>query len=310
MNKILVIKLSALGDMALASAPFAAIRTYHTDDHLTLLTTVPYRDFAHQMGYFDDIFLDPRLRLKDWRGLLQFRSFLLDQGFSRVYDLQMVDRTNFYFHALWSKKRPEWCGSARGGHVRYPFQNPSLHVLERYREFLRLCSMDMAPLPDLRHLAAPALPISLHPPFALLIPGASLAHDGQKRWTAEGFAAVGAFLQRQGIQPVIIGGPEEDNCQILSQCPEAIDLTGKTSFIDIVTLASQAFIAIGNDTGPLHVAAACHCPIVGLFPAINPPSIGGPIAPQTLHITHSDLKTLPPEEVIQKLKIFLSTLLK
>lgn len=309
MKKILVIKLSALGDITLASAPFAAIRQHHSQDHLTLLTTAPYRDFAQKMGYFDEILIDPRLRLKDWKRFFQFRSLLLAQNFSRVYDLQLVSRTNLYFHVLGFKNRTEWCGSTQGGYVYYPFQRQSSHVLERFREFLHLCSIETMPNLNLRHLAESNLPVSLPSPFALLIPGASPTHP-EKRWSPEGFASVGRFLNQQGIQPVIIGGPGENNEAITHLCPQAIDLTGKTSLIDIITLSSQAHLAIGNDTGPLHLAGASQCPVIGLHTEANSPQMSGAVSPKTLYFTAANLKALPSEEVIQKLEIFLASLLK
>ena len=57
-QRILVIKLSALGDFVLSIASFQAIRAHHPNATITLLTTAPYRRLAKKSGCFDDIWLD------------------------------------------------------------------------------------------------------------------------------------------------------------------------------------------------------------------------------------------------------------
>ena len=59
-EKILVIKLGALGDFIQALGPMAAIRKHHPDAHITILTTKPFENFAKDCGYFDEIWLDER----------------------------------------------------------------------------------------------------------------------------------------------------------------------------------------------------------------------------------------------------------
>src|SRR6187402_2934281 len=52
-RRILVIRLSALGDFIQGLGPIAAIRRHHAGDHLSLLTTRPLAGFAEEFGYFD-----------------------------------------------------------------------------------------------------------------------------------------------------------------------------------------------------------------------------------------------------------------
>jgi len=82
-QNILVIKLSALGDIVLALGPFAAIRQHHSDARITLLTTPAYKAFLEPSGYFDDIWTDTRpslLQVSDW---LNLKSRLRQGDFSR-----------------------------------------------------------------------------------------------------------------------------------------------------------------------------------------------------------------------------------
>ena len=54
-DKILVIKLAALGDFIQALGPFAAIRKHHSGSRITLLTSKPFVELAHAGGFFDQV---------------------------------------------------------------------------------------------------------------------------------------------------------------------------------------------------------------------------------------------------------------
>ena len=54
-------------------------------------------------------------------------------------------------------------------------------------------------------------------------------------------------------------------------CPEALNLCGETSFEDIVALARGAALAVGNDTGPMHLIGAADCPSLVLYSYASDP---------------------------------------
>ena len=57
---------------------------------------------------------------------------------------------------------------------------------------------------------------------------------------------------------------------LAAQIPGAIDLTGKTNLRQLVALMERAELVIGNDTGPMHIAAALGRPMVSLFGPTDP----------------------------------------
>ncbi len=59
-KKILIIKLSALGDFVLALAAMKKIREAHPDAHITLLTTPPFEALAKASPYFNAVITDGR----------------------------------------------------------------------------------------------------------------------------------------------------------------------------------------------------------------------------------------------------------
>jgi ADP-heptose:LPS heptosyltransferase len=83
---------------------------------------------------------------------------------------------------------------------------------------------------------------------------------------------------------------------------DARDLTGQTSFGDLAELARAATLAIGNDTGPMHLLAAAGCPSLVLFSGDSDPARCAPRAPPGAAgvrvLRRADLATLAPEDVM------------
>jgi ADP-heptose:LPS heptosyltransferase len=77
---------------------------------------------------------------------------------------------------------------------------------------------------------------------------------------------------------VIIGGPADAALAhaIQREVPRARDLTGRTDFARIAVLGAKAAMAVGNDTGPLHLAAAAGAPTVVLFSGASDPTLSAP----------------------------------
>jgi ADP-heptose:LPS heptosyltransferase len=263
-EKILVIKLGALGDFILALGAMEAIRKHHKGARITLLTTRPFLDIAQRSGYFDDILIDARPKFYDvGQWLFLFRAFNKG-GFTRVYDLQMNDRTAIYYRLFMNK--PEWSGVIPGAPLFCPAPGlKKLHAFDRHREVLSVAGIDVQ-LPDISWMKADVSLLGAKKPYVLLIPGAA-AHRPAKRWPANQYGALALKLAKQGRQPVILGGEAESEAvaRIARTCPGALNLCGRTTLYDIAALAREAEAALGNDTGPTHIAAAAGCPTVALF---------------------------------------------
>ncbi|MFT9067053.1 MAG: glycosyltransferase family 9 protein [Acetobacter syzygii] len=271
-QRILVIRLGALGDFVQSFGPFEAIRRAHPTARITLLTTRPFVELARLAPWFDEVVVDQRPRWTDLAGLRNLRRKLV--GYDRVYDLQTSGRTARYF---WLAGRPVW-----SGHVavaRLPHANPwrnIMHTRPRQRDQLRMAGVPLVDKPDLSWLtgAGPRLA----QPYALLVPGAA-PHRPEKRWPAGHYGALAACLFARGITPVIVGSAAEQPlaAQVQAHCPQALDLTGQTSLPELAGLAARAWGAVGNDTGPMHLAAEVGCRCIVLFSHASTPSRTAPL---------------------------------
>jgi len=275
LRRILIIRLGALGDFVLSFAAFEAIRAHHGTDEITLLTTAPYAELARRSPWFDRVRIDRRPGW--WNPLAVVRLARALRGFDFIYDLQTSGRSGWYFRLA---GRPPWSGIATG--CSHPHANPdrdAMHTLERQREQLHQAGVRRFPPPDLSWLTTSDA-LGVPRPYALLVPGAA-AHRPDKRWPAERFGALAAILARRGQRPVVLGQATETPlaAAIRAVCPEALDLTGCTGIPDIAALASRAALAVGNDTGPMHLIAAVGCPSVVLFSSASDPALTAPRGP-------------------------------
>lgn len=302
-ERILVIKLSALGDFVQASGPMKAIRAAHPHARIALLTTGPYVAMGEATGWFDEVWGGGR---PDWVDLPAVRRLvwrLRAARFDRVYDLQTQSRTIRYFQLLWPR-RPAWSGNAPGAAFEYSGPDRDrLHIQDSQREQLRLAGIaDVGP-PDVSWLRGDAAKFGIEGAYALLAPGGA-PHRPAKRWPAAKFGEVARGLLSKDITPVILGHGKEEEAlaaTILAAAPDAVSLVGRTSLGDIASLARGADRALGNDTGPMHVVVAAGCPSVVLFSRDSDPALSAPrpAAPgQRVEILREmDLADLPVDRV-------------
>src|SRR4029077_13960696 len=99
-QRILIVKLGALGNVILSLGPFAAIRRHHAGAHITLLTTAPFADWLARSPWFDTIWIDERPEWWDLAGGLGLRRSLIEGIFARAYALQPPGRSSRYFQLL------------------------------------------------------------------------------------------------------------------------------------------------------------------------------------------------------------------
>jgi heptosyltransferase-1 len=119
--------------------------------------------------------------------------------------------------------------------------------------------------------------------FAILNPGGGWA---TKLWPAERFGALADHLYEQhGLVSYVTFGPGE---QRLAQAVAGHARSGAAQVIastlkQFVALARRAALFVGGDTGPLHLAAAAGTPILGIYGPTSPER-NGPFNPQDITV--------------------------
>lgn len=297
-DRVLVVKLGALGDIFLATGAFAAIRSHHAGAQITLLTRPQFAGLARQMPWFDEVWEDPAPKALQVGRWLAWRRRLRGAGFARVYDLQCNDRSGNYFRLL-APRRPEWCGVVAGCSHRWPgFRTACLPVPERLRRLLAVASVRPAGEPDLSWLDGNLDRLDLPDQFALLVPGCAPQHP-YKRWPARHFAELAAKLASHGVTPVAIGTAVDRDAvaDLVALTPAVVDLTGKTSLGQVAALARRAVWVITNDTGPAHVAGIVGAPTLVVMSRVTDPVKMLPHGPAVACLKRDDLADLGADEV-------------
>jgi ADP-heptose:LPS heptosyltransferase len=103
--------------------------------------------------------------------------------------------------------------------------------------------------------------------FAIIAPAAAFE---SKRWTEAGFIEVAAHLrERWRLASIIVAGPgQEELAATVARQAGAVQLGGLT-LKELMALINRSRAFIGNDSGPMHIAAAFKRPLVAVFGSSN-----------------------------------------
>ena len=179
-----------------------------------------------------------------------------------------------------SERRLRWYERQPANVRMKPFAYGERHHLNRYLSPLEVLGVDLR----VRAPAIRPLPFEVTRALALLsrhrlVPGRFIAvHAGAsfpgRRWQPERFAAaIDRIAARTGLGVVLVGGPDEaeatDRILDVAKTP-VVNLAGALALETLLALLKEARLFIGNESGPMHMAAAAGTPVVGLFGLTNP----------------------------------------
>ncbi|CAN7570762.1 lipopolysaccharide heptosyltransferase II [Mesorhizobium sp. LjNodule214] len=106
--------------------------------------------------------------------------------------------------------------------------------------------------------------------FVALMPGAEFGPA--KRWPSESYAGLAREMMAKGLKVALFGSKNDADvtAEIAALAPGTVDLAGKTRLEDAIDLISAAKLAVSNDSGLMHVAAAVGTPIVAVYGSTSP----------------------------------------
>jgi ADP-heptose:LPS heptosyltransferase len=267
-KSILVIKHGALGDFILALPAIRALRARFPSARITLQTTPTIETLARKCPWFDAV--DPGGRPRKLRARLALAR-RVRRDFDLVVDLQNSERTAALF--FMATPAPAWSGVVWGAsHAHLDSSRMRKHAIERLADQVVALGADRNLAhepPDMSWAAAAAFDpaaLGLTKPYALIAAMASAGRD-VKLWPRPHFAALARRLVAAGLQPVFVGAAAETEAiaAIVADAPGALNLAGRTDLAGLVALGAQARVAIGNDTGPMFIAAAAGCASLVLY---------------------------------------------
>ncbi|MGE5236857.1 MAG: glycosyltransferase family 9 protein [Acidobacteriota bacterium] len=106
-------------------------------------------------------------------------------------------------------------------------------------------------------------------PAAAILPASHAMPE--KRWPIEHFGELGANLGERGLAPLVLVGPGEGElgCEVAARAG-GVPVPTIWPLDEIAALLAGCVVAVGNDSGLTHLAAAAGCPTVALFGPTDP----------------------------------------
>src|SRR5579871_6004814 len=297
MAEILFIKTSSLGDVVHHMPAITDARRNLPDARLAWVVEEDYAPLARLHPAVDDVIPVATRRwrkspfaLATWHEIGRFRDVLRARPFAAAIDSQGLLRSALI------------AGAVRG--IRHGYDRASIRepLACPFYDIRHRVDWHAHAIPRNRALCRPALgyeakqPLdygldraaiagrAMAKPYALLIHGTAQA---RKLWAEPHWVAVAQHLRDRGLHVVLPWGSAAERAR--SEAIAAAAGLGPAGHVPdrrpldaVAAMIAGASIAIGVDTGLVHIAAALGVPLVAIFvdtePGLTGPMGGGPIA--------------------------------
>lgn len=295
-RNILIIRLSALGDVVMSSGLIPALRSVYPQARITWLTEPPAAPLLKDNPHLDQAIVWPR---GTWQGLwrerrylallkaiLAFRRSLRSQRFDLVLDAHGLLKSGL---CAWFTGAPHRIGlMPREGsqwlvHERVePPPAQDLRMGSEYRYLARHLGAadesfqpDIHPGPQARDVAAAALrDAGVQGRYAVICP---FTTRPQKHWFDDHWHHLAQGLHARGLTPVMLGGPADAQAAtaIAQATPCVVNLAGRLKLDESAAVIAGCALLVGVDTGLTHLGSAFRRPTVALFGSTRPYLDGG-----------------------------------
>jgi lipopolysaccharide heptosyltransferase I len=307
--RILIVKLSSIGDVVHALPALTTLRTYYPNAYIAWAVEENAFDILVGNPDLNEIILVERKKmsrwfktghwLNGWKEITKLKQRLRSKQFDISIDLQGLARSAFIVYLANAKKK---IGCYEMRELSYVFSAPShskirnpqstirnstpVHAVDRSLIALQALDKNIKPL-----IGFPILLTDAEHQFAKdflrqnqiaeteTLIGINLgASNPLKLWQQEKFAAlIDQLINKEHYRVILLGGPSDRSfakgvCSLLNSNP--FDAVGKTSLKQLAALTQHCDIVVSGDTAPLHIAAAMGTPVVAIFGPGDPNRTG------------------------------------
>ncbi len=327
-KRILAVKLADMGDLLTVTPALQALRAAHPSAQIDLLAPPSSAAVLRGASYIDRIIAFDKFAFDNLSSLLDIRSLAKTTAFMARLRLVRYDTLVLFHHftSRWgtlkfyslalSTGAAQRAGldNGRGGFLTLRVRDAgfgAMHEADYWLSVAALLGADAGagwrsriPVGEDGKAAAESLLSSFGKrhasPLVAVHPGAGW-YSKARIWPVERFAGVARGLAQQaGAGIVVVGGPDEVEAakQLEQLCVEGsvLNLAGRTTVHETAALIARCDLFLGNDSGPMHLAAAVGTPVVAIFGPSNKEA-WGPYTPPGLPSPHRivalDLPCMP-----------------
>ncbi len=291
---ILIIKPSSLGDVVQALPVLKSLRQKYPHARIDWLVNQELADILLDNPYLHTIhswdragWRQPRSFLRAFRDTLALVRNLRRARYDRVIDLQGLFRSAVLAYLSGGKAITGFANAREMAPFLYrkrvELPTGEMHSVDRYvlavagdvsaeKEFpIEFSPTDRQCMENLLS----RMEYDGNRPLILFVPGARWP---TKRWPPENFAALAEVLvESQGAQVGLIGSRAEtpfvERISFLTRY-RTMNFSGKTTLKQLAFLFTKAALVVGNDSGPIHIAAAVGTPVIALYGPTSPTRTG------------------------------------
>ncbi|HKV40014.1 MAG TPA: glycosyltransferase family 9 protein [Blastocatellia bacterium] len=297
---VLLVRLRSIGDTVLMTAAFDAIKSWRPQIRITVVSEPTAAPLLEGHGLIDELVVSGPSAASRFRLLSRLRRNRYDVAFNLHggSTATFITSLSGARHTVGYKDyRYSWMLGARAPSPDKILGRRRIHSVEQQLALLKWSGI---PLPAKPRLSLPegasiagaralihARLEALGPEWAERLVGQIAGRDAlrgyavispaasaeSKTWPAKHFASVVHHLsERWNVPSVIIAGKGEES---IATCVASSSRCGPAVFTDVTlkelaALLSGASVFIGNDSGPMHIAAAYERPLVAIFGSSNP----------------------------------------
>ena len=285
-KRILVIKISAVGDVILSIPSIRALRDKFPDAWISVLVGRKSRKIIRNCPYVNDtIVYEESLSQKHYGGMLKMARLLAKEDFDIVVDLQnnkishllsylcgariRLGHDNRKLSFLLNKKTKDASGATLPP-LEHQFKVLRLLGLETFDKRLELWTQKEEDRKVDEFLQSQW--VSPSQTLVGINPGSSLRWP-TKQWPVENFAKLCDELAKRNIRVIITGSSEDARVtgelfRLTRNKP--INAVGKTSITELVSLIRRCQVFISSDSAPMHIASSVNTPLIAIFGPTDP----------------------------------------
>ncbi|MHB1676682.1 MAG: glycosyltransferase family 9 protein [Sulfuriferula sp.] len=333
-RRILIIKWSALGDIAMATCVMEDVARAFPDAKIDLNTLPPWDKLFSGDSRFSQIStINVRAKTGKWSAMWAWMQQVRHQHYDLIVDLQSNDRSRLMlmFLQLTGNRTRYLIGNhpSRPYNISGPADNSDPNPVQRMRASLRSAGIPAETARPVFHIPEynQAHVLALQKRYGLATGRYAIFYPGcqaagyLKRWGESNYAQLARLLLASEVDHVVLVGSQDEmeDCRRIAELAgeNVVNLCGQTEVLDIIPLARDAKLQIGNDTGTAHLAASSSSPMV----VVCGPTDAYRVKPQGDNVVaiqaqlpcmncyckqpcahHSCMKAIQPQHVLDALK--------
>lgn len=285
---ILIVKLSAIGDVIHALPVSYVLRQKYPNAHITWVVEPTAYELVKHNPCVDEVIVFHKKAFKTIKGFKENFMPLYKKLHERKYDISIDLQGLFKSAAVvltaGAKKKIGYVDMREGSNLvskAISGEHIKGHIVDRYLDTVKDlgCSMEkiIFPLENTAEEIAFVDKLLMknkleEKSYVTMAIGTNWPN---KCWPQKKFADLIDLLNAQAIKSVLIGFGKKDEARALdiisqSKSNNIVNLVGQTSLLQTAAVLKKSLAVVGGDTGNLHLAAALNIPAIMLMGPTDP----------------------------------------